>query len=373
MPKDQDQDQGNGSEDRVDELARRAGAALRRPAPAEGIGRVRSSRRRRLTARAVAGGSAVVVMGVGLFVVLDRGADDGRSVTDSVPETVLPDTGSTSTSPTDTTEPPTTVPPTTVPPTTVPSDGSGWQSATERFPALSFIPCCGTNWEGEPSPAVPADRAAPLPAGIYNVRAVADDQSAVDVVDGILTLEVRPYTSCSELGEFGCGGDPPYDDTELGVPTDAARTIDVTLDDSVRVGVHGFACANDRLDLDQHVSTGTDLAKLFVELDASYETAVAEPLRSGVDSVQVADDLAANPTSGFFDPGCPSYTRLAWTPPSGPTILASTLGRLTPDTSDDALALEPLPSAAAHWITPTALVVDVQGNYTVYLYAGFLS
>jgi hypothetical protein len=376
-----DNDQNNtdrpaGGEDKVDEIATSAGAALRRPAPADGMARIRSSQRRRRATRAVAGGSAVVIMVVGLFLIVGRGSDDATMVTDTGPDTTSPGTappdtvstesttaGSASPTTTDTTEPS----------TTTPSNESGWQPATEQFPALAFIACCGTDWEGEPSPAVPTDPAAPLPPGTYNLRPAAhdeaDDQQTTDaVVDGVLTLEVRPYARCNELGEFECSGGGPYDDTALGVPTDAARTIDLVLDDSVGVGVSGFACEDDRLLPDPQVSIGTDLAALFVELDASYESAVGEPLRGGVDPMQLADDLAANPTSGFFDPGCPSYSSIAWTPTSGPTILASTLYRL-----DAASVPEPLPSAAASWITPTALVVDQNGDNTVYFYAGFLS
>ena len=214
---------------------------------------------------------------------------------------------------------------------------------------------------------MPTDPAAPLPAGIYNVRAVAD-QTIDDFVGGVLPLEVRPYTRCTELGEFECSGGPPYDDSALGVPTDAARTIDVVLDDSVHVGVSGFACEDDQLLSDPQVSTGTDLARLFDELGSSYESAVGEPLRRGVDPVQLAEDLAANPTSGFFDPGCPSYPSIAWRPSSGPTILARTLlsaGRR--------FGTRTAPATGSRLGHPTALVVDAEGGHTLYFYAGFLS
>ena len=363
-------DQSSGREDRVDEIARGAGAALRRPAPPDGVARVRSSRRRRRTARTVAGGSAVAVIAVGLFLIVDRGSEDASLVTDSAPETVSPDTVSTlpEVTPSQTVEPVTESTITAEPPATAPPNESGWRPASERFPALAFIACCGTDWLGEPSPAVPSDPAVPLPAGIYNVRAVVDQQSVDDFVDGAITLEVRPYTRCNELGEFECSGDPPYDDADLGVPIDAARTIDVVLDDSLDVGVAGFACEDDQLVVDEQVATGTDVATLFAQLDRAYDTTIGEALRGGVDPVQLADDLAANPTAGFFDPGCPSYQSIAWKPSRGPTVIARSLYRL-----DAASVPEPFPSAAAAWIIPTALVVDERGAFTVYLYAGFLS
>ncbi len=92
------------------------------------------------------------------------------------------------------------------------------------------------------------------------------------------------------------------------------RTIDVVLDDSLDVGVAGFACEDDQLVVDEQVATGTDVATLFAQLDGAYDTTVGEALRGGVDPVQLADDLAANPTAGFFDPGCPSYQSIAWKP-----------------------------------------------------------
>ena len=90
---DQSNNQDQSGEDRVDEIARTAGAALRRPAPADGMARVRSSRRRRRVAGAVAGASAVVVMVVGLFLVVGRGSDDDTLVSDTVPDVVSTDTG----------------------------------------------------------------------------------------------------------------------------------------------------------------------------------------------------------------------------------------------------------------------------------------
>jgi hypothetical protein len=361
--------QSSGSEDRVDEIARGAGAALRRPAPPDGVARVRSSQRRRRTARTVAGGSAIAVIGVGLFLIVDRGSEDASLVTDSGPETVSPDTVSTVPEVIPSTVEPVTESTLTVePPATAPANESGWRQASERFPALAFIACCGADWQGEPSPPVPTDPAVPLPAGIYNVRAVVDQQSADDFVDGAITLEVRPYTRCNELGEFECSGDPPYDDADLGVPTDAARTIDVVLDDTLDVGVAGFECEDDQLLVDEQVATGTDVATLFAELDRAYDITFGERLRGGVDPAQLADDLAASPTAGFFDPGCPSYQSIAWKPSRGPTVIARSLYRL-----DAASAPEPFPSAAAAWIIPTALVVDERGDFTVYLYAGFLS
>ncbi len=223
-------------EDRVDEIARRAGTALRRPAPADGLANVRSSHRRRRTARVAAGGAAVALAAVGAFMVVDRGDDDSTVVTESTTVTTTTTPSTTTTTPSTTTLPP--------------AVESGWQRADGAFPQLAFAACCGLNWEeGEPSPAVPADPDDPLSPGMYNVRSVFDDQAVDDYADGRLALELRPFTRCDELAEFECF-DPPFTDNELGVPNTAARTIEVALDDSVRVGLHGFRCVDGQLELE---------------------------------------------------------------------------------------------------------------------------
>lgn len=108
------------ADDEFERLARTAGAELRRPAPPDGMQRVRAARRRQQVTRSVvAGGAAAVLVGLGSFVVL-RGDDDGGDVatlpdpTVSVPEpTVVP---------TSLPEPIPTTPPTSpsTPPSTVP-------------------------------------------------------------------------------------------------------------------------------------------------------------------------------------------------------------------------------------------------------------
>ena len=276
--------------------------------------------------------------------VVDGRADDNTVVTESttVTTTTLPSTTTTAPLP--------------------PEVEAGWQPTADTFPQLAFAACCGLNWEeGEPSPDVPADPAAPLAPGSYQVRSVSADQAVDDYADGVLALELRPYTRCDELAEFECS-DPPFADNELGVPGDAARTVEVVLDDSVHVALHGFRCVDGQLELENWLATGSDLATLTSELGAAYETAVAAPLRSGVGPDQIAGDLAANRTAGFFDPVCPGYTDFAWTSPGGPTVI-------TP------LYLSPQnPSISAPRIlAPEGISVDEQGEVTIYVYAGFRS
>lgn len=118
-----DTDTSDTSDDAFDRLARSAGAELRRPAPADGMQRVRTARRRQQATRSVvAGGAAVLVLGLGTFVAL-RGTDDGGDVATlpdpTVPEPTVVPTTIPVVVPTDVPAPtPTTIPPapTTVPP-----------------------------------------------------------------------------------------------------------------------------------------------------------------------------------------------------------------------------------------------------------------
>jgi hypothetical protein len=326
------------------------------------IARVRSSKQTRRALGATAAAAAVVAIGVGAFVI-DRGGGDESVVTDSGPSTVV--TEPTSSEPS-TSEPTTTA--STVLSTTTPP-APGWQRATDPPPGLAYLPCCGTDWEGEPSPAIPEDPAAPLVPGVYNLRAPGDEEPIPYLVDGVLTLDVRPYVRCAELPEFGCSGEPPYRDDELGVPRQVGRTVEWMLDDEVKVRIEGYVCAADEIGLDPWIGAGGDLAALFAELDAAYESSIAAPLRSGVAPADVLEQLIADPASGFFAVDCPSYTSLVWRPSSGPPILVP----LVLDLPAEMPAPDPIPSAATAWIHPTALVVDAQGVETLHFYAGFLS
>jgi len=363
MANEPDEDDTFDESDRsVDELARRAGAALRRPAPPDGMARIHAGRRRRAAVRVVGAGALVIVVAVGAFVALARRSDDAVGVSDTVATTAPADTAPATTAPA-TTAPATTAPGTTAPATTATATiatASGWRAATGDWSPLAYLACCGTNWEGgEPSPTVPSDPTVPLAAGLYNVRTVDDAPLAGDAEDGRLVLEVRPYVRCNELGELECEGGGPYADTELGVPNAPARIAELPLDETVRVEIHGFGCDEDTLRQDRQTGSGADLRALFTEFDASYQAAIAAPLRAGVDPEQLIAGISADPVAGFHDPGCPAWTSLAWTPSAGPTIITA-----APFTRSAATA------AGAY---PTALRVDPDGSTTLYVYAGFSS
>lgn len=111
-------------DDRIDALARAAGADLRRPAPADGLARAERAKRNRQLTRAGAGGLAAVML-VAVGAIALRGGDTDRRVvpaTVSTPEVSLP-VSSTPTNTVPVTSPstsPSTTPPTTAPPVTTP-------------------------------------------------------------------------------------------------------------------------------------------------------------------------------------------------------------------------------------------------------------
>lgn len=85
---------------RIDEMARAAGGALRRPAPADGIARATSSKRTKQTTRLALAGTAVLALGV-VGVVAFGGDDDASRVgpADSTLPATVPDSTSATTVP----------------------------------------------------------------------------------------------------------------------------------------------------------------------------------------------------------------------------------------------------------------------------------
>jgi hypothetical protein len=242
------------------------------------------------------------------------------------------------------------------------TDVSGWAAATEPFPDLAYIACCGTDWSGQPSPAVPTDPADQLVPGIYNIRQVVPD----DPLDGILSLEVRAYARCNDLGDRGsCSAGEPYADDALGVADQPDRVIDLALD-TVEVAVSSTKCGSGELVAENQIGRGRDLAALYSELDDSYRTAVIDPLDAGVGPTDIRASLTAGSPPGFFDPGCPSWSDLWWSPVTGPTVITPFVAMI--DGLVDWRAVN-----IWQTIIPTALLVDEQGDTTLYVTTGFLS
>jgi hypothetical protein len=134
-----------GDDGRIDDLARRAGAEVRRPAPAGFVDGVRSARRRQQTVRAGAGVVGVAaLLAVGAVIV--RGTTDDATIAPATVPDSVPDTQADAEPDTD---PPGETTPGTDPITTVPEE-SGAGSST-------FVPA-GTDVDGVPDAIyVPAD------------------------------------------------------------------------------------------------------------------------------------------------------------------------------------------------------------------------
>ena len=89
--------------DVFEQMARKAGAALRRPAPTDGVARLRSARRRQQLVRTALGvGASVIIVLVGLMV-LNRPSDQTIAPSDSPEATTALTTGATTPSTTTTT------------------------------------------------------------------------------------------------------------------------------------------------------------------------------------------------------------------------------------------------------------------------------
>ena len=86
-----DDGDGGSGDPRFDALARRAGQALRRPAPAHGIDDVRRGRRRQQLVRVGVGGVACLVLALGA-VAITRGDDERGQITPVTTPDTTPDT-----------------------------------------------------------------------------------------------------------------------------------------------------------------------------------------------------------------------------------------------------------------------------------------
>lgn len=156
------------TEDNFDDVAREAGGALRRPAPADGIAQIRSARRRQQQVRAATGvTAAVLIVAVGAAVLFRRGDDEPAVM-------IQPD----STVPAASTAPPTTeaAPPATTAPERVssPSTAPATPPTTATTPTTPTTPTSSTSGLG-------AD------AGAWVDARVAEGLGRVNVVDGIGT------------------------------------------------------------------------------------------------------------------------------------------------------------------------------------------
>ena len=129
------------ADDRIDALAREAGTALRREPSPRQLARVHRAKRNRQVGQAVLGCFAVLAIGGGAFLLLDR--DDGAELVPAEPPTTPVVTAPPETAPaiTTTTAPPTTavvVPSTAAPATTSPPLATA-NDASSPTPAVVYV------------------------------------------------------------------------------------------------------------------------------------------------------------------------------------------------------------------------------------------
>ncbi len=290
-------------------------------------------------------------------------ADSSSAITTVPSATEAPPT--TEAAPTTEPAPETTAADTTTPPTEAPTTTAapaGWTSVGP-MPSLAYLPCCASNFVGDPSPAIPTDPAAALAPGIY--RAFRQQPAAGEPVEtDTITFSLAPFVPCSTPDVFCEEG---FVDGEVGVG-DVARQVTLPLDADLRVVVGGFDCGADAsYAVDHQAATGVELATLQTELDAAYASVVV-PL---VEADTPFDDYAtifAEPLGGFTVP-CLGAGVLQFQGSAGPAILLQILGVY--DDAVGSVVIPPSISIAVMYMT--ALEVAPDGTQTLYFYAGFLS
>lgn len=280
------------------------------------------------------------------------------SATEAPPSTEAPST--TEPAP-ETTAAETTTPVTEAPTTT--AAPAGWTSVGP-MPSLAYLPCCASNYVGDPSPAIPADPAAALEPGIYRAfRQQPADGEPVET--DTITFSLAPYVACGTPDVFCEEG---FVDGEVGVG-DVARQVTLPLDTDLRVVVGGFACEADDSNYvtDHQAATGVELATLQAELDAAYAEVVV-PLVEADTPFEDYASIFAEPVGGFSVP-CLFAGQLQFQGSAGPAIL---LQSLTVYDEADGVGVVPA-SISIAVIHMTALEVTADGSQTLYFYAGFLS
>ena len=183
-----DPDPNDGGNE-VDDFARRAGAALRRPAPADGPAAALRERDRIRTRQRIMAGSGVAVLLIGGIVLFTR--DDGSSDDDPVvgPSDTEVQVATTVASVTTAAAPSSTAAPTTAPPTTAAPTTTSLLAGSPLDPAmnewmLDYVggtagpatasPSASVGW----SPATSPDNADPSCGGVSQHRARRDRRTA---------------------------------------------------------------------------------------------------------------------------------------------------------------------------------------------------
>jgi hypothetical protein len=347
-------------EQRFEELAHRAGAQLRQPAPDDGVALLRRARRRRTAALGVAGVTVIALAAGSVAFALRDGPARVTDVTDVTTGTTTEPRGSTTTA-TSTTLMPTTPAPsstaaattsspsTSTPPTTA-IEPAGW---VDTDPASIDAPteprCCASNWQvDEASPALPTGGST-LADGIYP----AFDELS-NGADGSLDLTVNRFERCDVLQPGACD-DPGPDD--YGTDDASEFVLPVPLDENLGVTIVGYERRTEPNVVwarPTATADGVALAEFLERLSTAYDTHVAVRLAAGATTESVTADFAANPRGGFEAEGVSS---LIYRDPFAPPVLLQDLDPTYAPT--DYLGI---------------LALEVRGGRpTIVIYAGFYS
>lgn len=290
-------------------------------------------------------------------------ADSSSAITTAAPATIET-SPETTVAPATTEAPPetTVAPETTAAPTTTEAPASSW-AAADVMPSLAYLPCCASNYVGDPSPEIPSDASAALAPGIYKAfRQQPTDGEQFD--PATIEFSLAPFVPCGTPEVFCEDG---FVDGEVGVGA-VAREVAMPLTDDVRVVVSGFACGADA-NYEGDIQGGT--GPLLAALQSEFETAYARTVAPLVEADTAFDDYAsifATPVDGFSVP-CSFAGQLLWQGSAGPALLMQTLGRY----DDDAGQVVVPASISVEILHLTALEVGADGTETLYFYAGFLS
>ena len=246
----------------------------------------------------------------------------------------------------------------------VPPAGAPAAWADADLPGFVFLACCGASRTDPPSPELTADPA-PLADGRYPVDVVS--WSPEDPTR--LVLSVGRFVPCA-VGIPDCGGadGQTFEPGETGVPADGRRTVELTLDDSVDVGLVGIDLTKpsaDRMSGRMVAGDGTALADLWSALAAAYDTEIAPAIAAGATGEEIAADLGSAPRAGFSSAREDGLGTLYFSAEGGaPALLLqgiTGIGGVGP--------VERSGTAATY--VPGIEVTD--GRVTVFVYAGWLS
>ena len=278
--------------------------------------------------------------------------DDKAATTDS-PTTAAPTTEA----PTTSEAPTTTAAPTTEAPTTTEAPAEGWTTIDPTTVSAPLaLPCCASNWFGEPSPALP-EPGGTLEDGVYRVMFTwpTDFGEPIDAT-------VQRFAPCGELPAGSCepeGADGvTYLPDSMGVDESESFQYELQLDGDLAVVLGGFNGFEDGSG-NAAQGTGADLAALLEAVDADYADLLGDRLAAGEDPYTVMQDALANPTGGFE---ATEFGELRFVANGAPGLLFQAAVY-----RDD-----PTTARGSDVVKPISLVIE-DGQPTLIVYGGFYS